>query len=106
MGVFRAVTMYRTDTGKELAVEEMETTHLMNAINHHKKQCDMIIMLIQKRSGNGKSTGYLPQREADLKETIAVLEEELAERNPDDEREAGQIIRGRRFEPRHEWLDQ
>jgi hypothetical protein len=105
MGVFKAVTMYRTDTGKELAVEEMTTTHLMNAINHHKKQCDMIIKLKWKRSSNGKSTGFLPQREADLKETIAVLEEELSERNPDDEREGGQRAYGRRFEPGYEWLD-
>lgn len=88
MGVFKAVTMYRTDTGKEMAVEDMESTHLMNAINHHKKQCDMVMILIQKRSANHQDIGYLKAREANLHDTIAVLEEELAHRNPDDEQES------------------
>lgn len=101
MGVFKAVTMYRTDTGKEMAVEDMESTHLMNAINHHKKQLDLIIIMIQKRSANNQDQGYLASRRANLADTIEVLENELAQRNPDDEQESVRRDSG----GRRNWVD-
>ena len=84
MGVFRSEILYRTDAGKVLAVTEMATSHLMNAIAHHQKQVVVLEDILEEYEGD---TGYIKARKANLEETIVILQEELIERNPDDDPE-------------------
>lgn len=87
MGVFRSVVLYRTDSNQVVAVSEMDTSHLLNAINHHRKQVDTITFLKDEFNFTGTRARNLDKRREDLIHTIEVLAKELAKRDPQDDEE-------------------
>lgn len=85
MGIFNSVIMYRTDGGIVKAVDEMDVTHLMNAIMHHNKQINLLEDMIDRGGLNTLTT--LKVRVKQLRETVEVLERELISRDPADDPE-------------------
>ena len=87
MGIYkrRARVYYRTDAGKTVAVDEMSVSHLMNAINHHLKQVDLLQGIMEGWSGD---LSFIEQRHKDLVATVDTLIEELNERDPKKDAEA------------------
>lgn len=83
MGVVRSEKIYQTDTGKITTVREMQSTHLMNAIRHHKAQMNLCNELAKEYSTADRA--LLVARAEDLANTIDVLANELADRNLADE---------------------
>lgn len=86
MGVLRRrpIVLYRTDTGKVVAVDKMSVSHLMNAIAHHRKQMGVLEGILANYQGD---LTYIEQRHSDLSATVDILEEELIARSPDDDPE-------------------
>lgn len=85
MGVFQSITLYRTDRDEVLAVSDMSSSHLLNAINHHNKQIDTISFLKDTLEFSDEAGERLEERGRDLINTISVLANELASRNIADE---------------------
>jgi len=85
MGIFNSVVLYRTDTGKVCAVTEMETTHLLNAINHHRTQVATIDWIKETLGLNKAGEVRLLRRQEALINTITVLSAELTRRDPEDD---------------------
>jgi predicted transposase YbfD/YdcC len=87
MGVFKSVVLYRTDGNQVMAVADMSTSHLLNAINHHNKQVETIHWLLDTMNYNTKQQKCLTDRAEELVQTVEVLGLELAERDPKDDEE-------------------
>lgn len=79
MGVFKRRQMYRTDTGRNVAVANMEVSHLMNAIGHHYRQIGTLDKVMKHYDGD---LSFVKERKEDLEATIEILEDELIERDP------------------------
>lgn len=73
---------YVADTGKEFNLSEMTSSHLLNAIRHHQGQLEVVL-----RCPGGENFPFLTKRETGLRDTITVLYEELASRDPDKDEE-------------------
>lgn len=84
MGVFKRRQMYRTDTGRNVAVVNMEVSHLINAIGHHRRQVDTLKDIMTHYTGD---LTYIKHRIDDLDNTIEILEDELIERDPSNDPE-------------------
>ncbi len=100
MGVFKSVTLYRTDGGVVMAVDEMTSSHLLNAIHHHLKQVSTIDFLKEAVEFKEDGADRLVLRKAALKNTINVLGIELASRDPKDEEMVVETCSRRNFEER------
>lgn len=87
MGIVNTRTMYQTDGGKTLAVEDMTASHLMNAINHHHTQLHTVSHMINRWKANDGDAVYLEARKAGLWSTLQTLMDELATRDPNNDRE-------------------
>ena len=70
MGVYQRRQMYRTDTGRNIAVANMDVSHLMNAIGHHRRQIDVLDGIMDTIDGD---MGFIKARRGDLEETIVIL---------------------------------
>ena len=81
MGIFNSVVLYRADTGKVSAVVDMDTTHLLNAINHHRTQVATIDFIMETLELNKAGKSRLLMRQAALINTISVLAVELTRRD-------------------------
>ncbi len=79
MGVFKRRQMYRTDTGRNVAVANMDVSHLINAIGHHRRQVETLKGVMQHYTGD---LTFVMARVDDLNETVEILEDELIERDP------------------------
>jgi len=85
MGLVKSRTMYRTDGGKVMAVEEMTASHLLNAIGHHQRQADTVEAML----GMGYKPDFLKPRVEELESTLVILRTELESRDStkDEERD-------------------
>ena len=77
--------VYVSDRGQEFEIEEMQSSHLMNAIHHHQKQYRVVNDIL---TGGNYAVGQmenLQERMEALGETIITLEQELASRSLEDD---------------------
>ena len=82
MGIKKQVQVtYTTDRGIEMELCEMESTHLLNAIAHHRNQVETIKFAKTTVSDSDGLTN-LDNRQGDLEDTIEMLCAELASRDP------------------------
>lgn len=79
----KASATYVADTGKEYEVAEMADSHLLNTIAHHIKQ----IEALARCEAYVHPPHHLKKRRELLEETVQILTEELAKRDPDTEQE-------------------
>ena len=85
MGIRKQVQVtYTTDRGIEMELAEMESSHLLNAIAHHRNQVETI-KFAKGVVREGTDLNNLDNRQADLEDTIEMLCAELASRDPADE---------------------
>jgi len=81
MGLFQRKPAYITDRGDEYSIEDMDPSHLLNAINHHGTQmCTLERILAADSSVDGSE--HIRTRLASLSDTIDVLVKELRTRDP------------------------
>ena len=85
MGVFAKVVLYRTDGGQVMGVEDMDTSHLLNAIHHHNKQIKTCEFVKETIVLSKKSVDNLTRRVDDLVNTVTILAAELVKRDPADD---------------------
>lgn len=78
MGLITSRTKYRSDRGQVFEIDQMESSHLVNAIRHHLGQIDTLDTLIHKDYPDE----MLNKRIADLQQTVHALAEELVKRDP------------------------
>jgi len=81
MGLFNRKPIYITDRGDTYTLEDMEPTHLMNAINHHRKQIDTVDWCLENMSAKAKPEN-LHFRRIELFTTVEALVSELIKRDP------------------------
>lgn len=80
---------YVADTGKEFETTEMADSHLLNVIVHHMKQIETLEFIERFVT----PPHHLKKRRELLLETVQILTEELATRDPDTEQaRRGEII--------------
>ena len=84
MAIFNRKPIYISDRGDQYQLEEMEPTHLMNAINHHRKQVDTIDWCLETLA-DLTDLSNLHYRRITLVNTIEALVTELLKRDPDDD---------------------
>jgi hypothetical protein len=85
MGLFNRKPIYISDRGDEYALENMEPTHLMNAINHHRTQIDTIDWCLEQ--AGTKDQPNLNFRRIELYTTVQALVKELVKRDPEKDHE-------------------
>ena len=85
MAIRKSKVTYVTDTGKEMEVDAMTASHLMNAIAHHQKQ----MKAVREAFPESEMVSVLPDniraRLDNLEETVILLAEELERRHPNDD---------------------
>jgi len=93
VGIRETKTVYVSDRNQEFFLDQMETSHLLNAIAHHRKQMETITWIIEESRHSTPwitlrmaHQTFLIERESKLRYTIAQLAQELASRsvNEDD----------------------
>jgi hypothetical protein len=98
MGIRIQKVTYISDRGQEFEIDEMQSSHLMNAIHHHQKQIGVIADLLFNEvwSPDDEQTKNLRERQDHLIETVNQLATELANRSLEDDakREEGGYTRG------------
>lgn len=82
MGVIKSITLYRTDRGEVVAVQDMEVTHLLNAIHHHNVQVETCGFVLETIELTKAGKERLEERREALMTTIMVLSCELVSRDP------------------------
>lgn len=88
MGLFNRKPIYVSDRGDEFEVEDMESSHLLNAINHHRTQIDTIDWILEQTGGtDAQKNQLLHLRRISLHNTVEALVKELRLRDPDQDHE-------------------
>ena len=87
MGLFNRKPIYISDRGDQYTVEEMESSHLLNAINHHRTQIATIDWILDLGDPDSRKNQMLHLRRINLFTTIEALVEELRKRDPDEDHE-------------------
>lgn len=88
MGLFNRKPVYVSDRGDTYDVEEMESSHLLNAINHHRTQIATIDWIIDQTGGpDAEKQQMLHLRRINLFNTVEALVKELRTRDPDKDHE-------------------
>lgn len=87
MGLFNRKPIYVSDRGDEYQLDEMEPTHLLNAINHHRKQIDTIDWILEQTGTDADKNQMLHLRRISLHSTVEALIKELRKRDPDQDHE-------------------
>ena len=87
MGLFNRKPVYISDRGDTYTVEEMEASHLLNAINHHRKQIDTIDWILEQTTRDSERDQMLHLRRISLFNTVEALVKELRTRDPDKDHE-------------------
>lgn len=92
MGLRTRKFVYISDRGQEFEINEMGSSHLLNAINHHGKQVVVVKEAIEyARDPDDRfrleqdQVRNLMDRQEGLEETIHELLTELANRSPEDD---------------------
>ena len=83
MGLFTRKPVYISDRGDEFQVDEMESSHLLNAINHHRTQISTIDWIMESLSKDKNDFTNLHLRRINLHTTVEALVKELLTRDPD-----------------------
>lgn len=83
MGLLRPKAFYVTDRGDSHQIDEMEVSHLMNAINHHRKQINTIDWILEDSTKSYRDFNYIHRRRMGLFNTVEALINELMVRDPD-----------------------
>lgn len=86
MGLFTRNPLYITDRGDEFQINEMEPSHLLNAINHHRTQVDTVDWILEN-SKESEDLNNLHRRRINLYNTVEALVKELKSRDPDNDYE-------------------
>lgn len=87
VGLFNRKPIYVSDRGDEYQLDEMEPTHLLNAINHHRKQIDTIDWILEQTGTDADKNQMLHLRRISLHSTVEALIKELRKRDPDQDHE-------------------
>lgn len=88
MGLFNRKPVYVSDRGDEYQVDEMEPSHLLNAIHHHRKQINTIDWILEQTGGtDAEKNQMLHLRRISLHTTVEALVKELRTRDPDKDHE-------------------
>lgn len=74
-------TTYRADSGRVFELENMQPSHLLNVIHHHRNQVDSLVFLINA-GYDDKDKQFLMSRLKALETTLEALGKELASRDP------------------------
>jgi hypothetical protein len=85
MGLFNRKPVYISDRGDSFNVEDMESSHLLNAINHHRKQIGTIDWILEMGDLDSDKNQMLHLRRISLFDTIEALIKELRTRDPDED---------------------
>ena len=85
MGLKLRKFVYVSDRGQEFEVDEMATSHLLNALNHHHTQLHTVANCINRRKEQGKDVENLVERREALVELVQELMDELASRSLEDD---------------------
>jgi len=87
MGLFNRKPIYVSDRGDTYTVEEMEPSHLLNAINHHRTQIANIDWILEQSDPDARKNQMLHLRRISLYTTVQALIDELRTRDPDKDHE-------------------
>ena len=96
MGLKRRQFVYVSDRNQEFEIDEMQSSHLMNAIHHHQKQWQVCENLCCSLSKESYLFANVAERQAAIEDTINELQGELASRTLEDDakRDDGGYTRG------------
>ena len=102
MGIKIRKFVYVVDRGIEFEIDEMQSSHLLNAINHHQKQADVVgeLLTCEVWSPDPVQVRNLRERLDHLNETITQLTTELANRSLEDDAKRD-VDNGNRYD--HYW---
>lgn len=84
MGIKKRNVVYVSDRGDEFELDQMEPSHLINVLKHHRAQRECLENIIEMR-GLAKSHTHLGTRIKRLIETENALIDELMRRDPDED---------------------
>ncbi len=81
----RVDVKYVSDRGQEFIISEMEDSHILNVIIHHRRQRDALIEMREHQKGAVATIDLtnITKRIVNLDNTILVLFSELMKRDPD-----------------------
>lgn len=85
MGLFNRKPIYISDRGDQYTVEEMDSSHLLNAINHHRTQIATIDWILEQGQPDSDKNQMLHLRRISLFTTVEALVKELRARDPDED---------------------
>jgi translation initiation factor 2 beta subunit (eIF-2beta)/eIF-5 len=85
VGLFNRKPIYISDRGDQFTVEEMEPSHLMNAINHHRTQIDNLDWILENSNKDKDDNTNIHLRRIALFSTVEALVKELRTRDPDED---------------------
>lgn len=83
VGLFTRNPIYVSDRGDEFQLENMEPSHLLNAINHHKTQIETLDWILEQTGTDAEKNQMLHLRRISLHTTVEALVKELRNRDPD-----------------------
>lgn len=87
MGLFNRKPIYVSDRGEEFQLEEMEPSHLLNVIKHHRAQINTVDWAMDQLDKDKTDFTNLHYRRINLYNTIEALLQELATRDPKNDHE-------------------
>jgi len=87
MGLFTRQPVYVSDRGQEFQLEDMQPTHLLNAIDHHRKQIATLDWILEQTGNDNEKNQMLHLRRISLCTTVEALVKELRTRDPDEDNE-------------------
>jgi len=87
VGLFNRKPIYVSDRGEEFQLEEMEPSHLLNVIKHHRAQINTVDWVMDQLDKDKTDFTNLHYRRINLYNTIEALLQELATRDPKNDHE-------------------
>lgn len=90
MGLFIRKPAYITDRGDVYDVEDMASSHLLNAIKHHRHQIETIEWVLGVVPKSADLT-QVERRKIQLHSTVEALVTELLTRDPDKDHDDEQL---------------
>lgn len=87
VGLFNRKPIYISDRGEEFQLEEMEPSHLLNVIKHHRAQINTVDWAMDQLDKDKTDFTNLHYRRINLYNTIEALLQELATRDPKNDHE-------------------
>lgn len=85
MGIRKQKVVYYSDRGQGFEIDEMQSSHLLNAINHHTMQIHVLQSILDGGNFSDDHLDNLLDRKEDLRSTVEALSQELASRTLEDD---------------------